>query len=214
MTARIPLLSAPSPNLRQIEYLALDFEHSIRLVGFVLQLKVQLRHVLARGLGNRHIADGRKNERVQKPLVHLCRSRLAVNRHMLPHVPLSRFRHRLARRRLRGGFSLARRVLTVLDARNGERRLSARSFDRHEPVPAERHPLRPTAPSALNNEDLGTARIYPYPEPGQVPVPEHRVPVLDGEPINGPFRDRHGLQFRHLPLPSLGNPDSPLPASP
>ena len=166
MTARVPLLSAPSPNRRQIEYLALDLEHSIRLVRLVLQLKVQLRHILARDLPHRNIADGRKNERVQEPPIHLRRRRLAVNRHMLLQIPLRRRRHCLARCRLRGGFSLGLQILTVLDARDSERRLSARRLDRHEPIPPERHSLRPAAPSTLNNEDLGTGRVYPHPETG------------------------------------------------
>ena len=135
-------------------------------------------------------AVGLRRSRLQAHLDHL----LEIGLHQLAHRRPFRQRHRL---RLGDG------LLAGLDPGDDLRRPAARLLRRDDPDAPDRHANGVRAAGAcLHHIVLASARIDAHPEPLELAVPEHRVPV-GLQPPDRAARDRRPPELRHRPSPRL-----------
>ena len=101
----------------------------------------------------------------------------------------------------RSGFPLW--VLAALDAGDGLGRLAPRLVGGDHPMAPERDPLRLALRPGLNHVHLRPGGIHPDPEAGQLPIPEHGVLLVNGEPVDGAFGNGSILELGHRAPPDL-----------
>ena len=119
------------------------------------------------------------------------RPRLAADRDVLLEIARGELRHRDP------GSGGGRGIVPGLDAGNDAGRLLPRLAGRDRPVAPDGDTPGPSLSPALHHEGLGAGGVDPHPEAGEVPVPEDRVPLRDGESPDGPRGE--------LPAPGHGH---------
>ena len=160
-------------------------------VGGLAEAVVELRDLLAADGRDRGVAEGGHEVAADGGPVERPGPRLAEHRDVLLKVPLGELRHRDGHRRG------CRRLLPCLDPGDDPGRPPPRLPGRDCPVPPERDPPGPPLAPALDDVDLGARRIHPNPEAGEVPVPEDRVPALDGEAVDDPLGEPPAAGYGH-----------------
>ena len=115
----------------------------------------------------------------RSPVQHLG-PRLAADRDVLLEIALGELRHRDP------GAVGGRGIVPSLDAGDDAGGPLPRLVGRDRPVPPDGEAPGAALPPALHHEGLGARGIDPHPEAGEVPVPEDRLPILDGEPRHRP----------------------------
>ena len=163
---------------------------------------MQRRDVGALDLGQPHMTELRQDVEPHDPPERLDRARPAVHRHMRLHVAIRQVGHR----RLRGG-RLRKRLLAPLQPVDDLRRLAARLLHRDVCRRPDGDPFRaPGRPALLDHVDLAAAGVDPYPESAELPIPEHRAPVLDGERVDDPLVEPDRASSGYAVLPKFRRP--------
>ena len=154
----------------------------VRGVGRLAKRVVQGGDLLAADGGDRGTAEGGHDVLSDGGPVEDLRPRLAADRDVLLEVARGELRHR---DRSAGGGG-GRGIVPGLDAGDDAGRLLPRLAGRDRPVAPDGEAPGAALSPALYHEGLGARGVDPHPEAGEVPVPEDRVPLRDGEPPDGP----------------------------
>ena len=202
MPARVASCRNHPPALGEGEHPGQDPRCLVGRRGGVAQLVVKRRDVGGRDILERLRPQGGQDVVLQGHPVVLGRVRLAPDRDMVLEAACGEVGDGGLRRRFRG-----LRILAPLDAVDDNSRLAPALIDRLGADRPQGHPLQAGRPPGLDDVELAPGGVDPYPEAGEVAVPEDGILVLGLQPFHNPFGQSERTPLRHRFSPGLDRPE-------